>query len=52
MKHKILVATTNPGKIAELRAMLDFDLEWLGLSDFEEISEIDEGPDLIVGGME
>jgi len=39
---KILVATTNPGKIAELRAMLDADLEWLGLSDFEEISEIKE----------
>ena len=42
MKKTILVSTTNPGKIAELRAMLDFDLEWLGLSDFEEISEIKE----------
>ena len=42
MKQKILVATTNPGKIAELRAMLDADLEWLCLSDFEEISEIKE----------
>lgn len=40
--RKILVASTNPGKITELRAMLDFDLEWLGLSDFEEISEIKE----------
>ena len=39
---KILVATTNPGKIAELRAMLDFDVEWLGLSDFPEIAEIEE----------
>jgi len=39
---KILVATTNPGKIAELRAMLDFDVEWLGLSDFNDISEIEE----------
>ena len=39
---KLLVATTNPGKIAELRAMLDFDLEWLGLSDFDGISEIEE----------
>jgi XTP/dITP diphosphohydrolase len=42
MKQKILVATTNPGKISELRAMLDLDIEWLGLSDFEEISEIKE----------
>ena len=40
--HKILVASTNPGKIAELRAMLDFDVEWLGLSDFPDITEIEE----------
>jgi len=39
---KILVATTNPGKIAELRAMLDFDVEWLGISDFPDIVEIEE----------
>ncbi|GAG65303.1 unnamed protein product [marine sediment metagenome] len=39
---KILVATTNRGKIAELRAMLDLDIEWLGLSDFESIAEIEE----------
>jgi XTP/dITP diphosphohydrolase len=42
MKKKILVATTNPGKIAEIRAMLDFDVEWLGLSDFPGINEIEE----------
>jgi len=42
MKHKILVATTNPGKIAELRAMLDLDVEWFGLSDFSDIIEIEE----------
>ncbi len=42
MKRKILVATTNPGKIAELRAMLDLDIEWLGLSDFGDIDEIEE----------
>jgi len=42
MKRKILVATTNPGKIAELRAMLGFDVEWAGLSDFQDISEIKE----------
>jgi len=40
--RKILVATTNPGKIAELRAMLDLEVEWLSLSDFEEVSEIKE----------
>jgi len=39
---KILVATTNPGKIAELRAMLDLDIEWLGLSDFGDLDEIEE----------
>ncbi len=39
---KILVATTNPGKIAEIRAMLDFDVEWLGLSDFSDIEIIEE----------
>jgi XTP/dITP diphosphohydrolase len=42
MKRKILVATTNPGKIAELRAMLDFDVEWLSLADFPGINEIKE----------
>jgi len=41
-RQRILVASTNPGKIAELRAMLDFDLEWLGLSDFSDIVEIKE----------
>ena len=39
---KILVATTNPGKIAELRAMLDIDVELVGLADFEGIAEIEE----------
>lgn len=42
MKRKILVATTNPGKIAELKAMLDFNVEWAGLSDFPEVSEVKE----------
>ena len=41
-KRKILVATTNPGKIAELRAMLGTDLEWLSLADFGEMPEIVE----------
>ena len=39
---KILVASTNPGKIAELRAMLDLDVEWAGLADFPNIPEIEE----------
>ncbi len=39
---KIVVATTNPGKIAELRAMLDVDVQWLDLSDFPDIAEIKE----------
>jgi len=42
MKRKILIATTNPGKIAELRAMLDVDVELVGLSDFAGISEVKE----------
>jgi XTP/dITP diphosphohydrolase len=42
MKHKILVATGNPGKMAELKAMLDFDVEWLSLSEFTGIAEIKE----------
>jgi XTP/dITP diphosphohydrolase len=39
---KILVATTNPGKIAELRQMLDLDVEWAGLADFPNINEVKE----------
>jgi XTP/dITP diphosphohydrolase len=42
MKKKILVATTNPGKIAELRAMPDLDIEWTNLSDFPNINEVKE----------
>jgi len=42
MKRKILVATTNPGKIAELRAMLGADIRWVGLSEFKDLGEIKE----------
>jgi len=42
MKRKILVASTNPGKIAELSAMLDADVKWVGLSDFPNINEVKE----------
>ncbi len=41
-KRKILVASTNIGKIAELRAMLDADVEWLDLSYFPDTAEIEE----------
>jgi XTP/dITP diphosphohydrolase len=40
--RKILVASTNPGKLRELREMLGGDIEWVGLSDFPGISEIEE----------
>ena len=39
---KILVATTNPGKIAELTAMLGADVKWLSLADFSDIAEVKE----------
>ena len=40
--EKILVATTNKGKLKELRAMLGDDIEWLTLADFEGIDEVVE----------
>jgi len=42
--RKILIATKNPGKIAELKALLDIDqdIQWLGLDDFDEIEEVIE----------
>ncbi len=42
MKRQILVATTNPGKVKELRAMLDEEIEWLGLSDVAAMPEVEE----------
>ncbi len=39
---KIVVASTNPGKLKELKAMLDLDVEWLSLSDFGDIPEVVE----------
>lgn len=39
---KILIATTNPGKKAELSAMLDADVRWLSLSDFPNLEEVVE----------
>ena len=40
--RKILVATTNPGKIAEIRAMLGGDVNWLSLADVGPLAEIEE----------
>ena len=42
MKRKIVVATTNPGKLAELKAMLGGDIELPGLADFDGLGEIAE----------
>lgn len=40
--RSILVATSNPGKIAEIRAMLGDGLLWLSLADLGPIAEIPE----------
>lgn len=48
VKRKILIATTNPGKMKELSAMLEikgsdpFICEWLSLADFPNINEVEE----------
>ena len=39
---KILIATTNPGKKAEISAMFDADVQWLSLSDFPNLQEVKE----------
>jgi len=41
-QRRILVATTNPGKLTEIKAMLGGDVEWVGLSDFKSVGEIKE----------
>lgn len=41
-KKQILVATTNPGKVAEMKAMLGGGVCWVGLADIEHIDEIKE----------
>ena len=40
--RKILVASTNRGKMAELSAMLDADVQWLSLADFPNAEEVIE----------
>ncbi|MGD0784592.1 MAG: RdgB/HAM1 family non-canonical purine NTP pyrophosphatase [Sedimentisphaerales bacterium] len=39
---KILVATTNPGKLSEISEMLDFDIDWQSLAEFPNIKEVEE----------
>jgi len=39
---EILVATGNPGKIAEIGAMLDAEVRWLSLADLPPMAEIAE----------
>lgn len=39
---KILVATTNKGKLAEFDAMLDLDVDWAGLDDIGDFDEVVE----------
>ncbi len=40
--RRILVASGNPGKVAELRAMLGGEIEWVGLGDFADVVEVVE----------
>jgi XTP/dITP diphosphohydrolase len=42
MRRRILVATTNRGKMAELSVMLDADVDWLTLADFPNAPEVAE----------
>ncbi len=39
---EILVATTNPGKVRELRSMLGAEVEWKTLADFPGLGEVEE----------
>ena len=38
----IVIATTNPGKIREIKSCLGASFNWLSLGDFEDIIEIEE----------
>ena len=40
--RRILVATTNPGKITEFKAMLGGSVEWVGLGDVDPVDEVVE----------
>lgn len=40
--HRVLVATTNPGKVAELKQLLSSDVQWLSLADLPPLPEVEE----------
>jgi XTP/dITP diphosphohydrolase len=40
--QKILIATTNKGKLAELSVMLDAHVEWVSLANFPDMPEVKE----------
>ena len=40
--ESIVIATTNPGKISEIKACLGASFNWLNLGDFEDILEVKE----------
>jgi XTP/dITP diphosphohydrolase len=42
MKHRVLIATSNKGKFAELKAMLDEEVGWVSLRDFQNIEPVIE----------
>lgn len=42
MSSKILVASSNPGKVAELKACVGTEVAWVGLGDFGHINQIEE----------
>ena len=42
MKRKLLIATSNAGKFAELKAMLDEDVGWVSLCSFPDIEPVEE----------
>jgi XTP/dITP diphosphohydrolase len=41
-KKQIVISTTNPGKIAEIRAAIGDIVHWLNLADFPDITPVDE----------
>ncbi len=41
-KHKVLIATSNPGKFKELTEMLDEQIGWVSLKDFPDIVPVNE----------
>jgi len=45
-RPRVVVATSNPGKLREFRAILgDLDIEWVGLDDAGEVALPEEGED-------